>query len=177
MLKIIIFYRKPQPLPSTFLKRIHSRQKAVKKNVPVTTYDRDIVCLIKQFLRKNGTIKIPRSADNLCRNGLKGKISTMTEEDIMDEIRSVFKRPFRDEEFSFDILQHGGGKFKSLVVPSLSSSFSWTANAVAGSSKSPIYILTRTNIDVSMHPWHCRCYNLIMIHEYIIISLYRYFKR
>jgi hypothetical protein len=69
----------------------------------------------------------------------------------MDEIRSVFKRPFRDQDFSFDILQHGGGKFKSLVIPSLSSSFSWTASAVAGSSKSPIYILTRTNIGVSMH--------------------------
>ena len=71
-------------------------------------------------------------------------------EDITDEIRSVFKCPFRDQEFSFNILQHDGGKFKSLV-PSLSSSFSWTASAVAGSSKSPIYILTRTNIDVSMH--------------------------
>ena len=137
------------------MKRINSRQKVIKKKTPLITYDRDIVCLTKQFVRKNGTVKIPRSADSLeylCRNGLKGKIrlvSTMSEEEIMDEIRSVFKRPFNDQEFSFEILQHGGGKFKSLVVPSLSSSFSWTASAVAGGSKSPIYILTRTGIDVS----------------------------
>ena len=129
------------------------------------TYDRDIVCLTKRFTRENGTIKIPRSSDSLeylCRHGLKGKIrleSTMSEEEIMDEIRSVFKLPFKDQEFSFDILQHGGGKFKSLVVPSLSSSFSWTASAVAGSSKSPIYILTRNSIDVSMHAWRCLSQN------------------
>lgn len=45
----------------------------------------------------------------------------------------------------FQILQHGRGKLKSLVVPSLSSSFAWTAGTVAGSSKSPIYILAQTN--------------------------------
>lgn len=76
-------------------------------------------------MRKNGTIKIPRSSDSLeylCRNGLKGKIrlvSTMTEEEIMEEIRSVFKHPFNNQEFSFDILRNAGGKFKSLVVPCL----------------------------------------------------------
>ena len=135
------------------MKRINSRQKVIKKT-SLITYDRDIVCLTKQFVRKNGTVKILRSTDSLeylCRNGLKGKIrlvSTMSEEEIMDEIRSVFKRPFNDQEFSFEILQHGGGKFKSLVVP-LSSSFSWTASTVAGGTKSPTYILTRTGIDVS----------------------------
>ena len=36
-------------------------------------------------------------------------VSTMSED--MDEIR-----PFRDQEFSFNILQHGGGKFKTSVV-------------------------------------------------------------
>ena len=118
------------------------------------TYDRDIVCLTKDFAHKNGTIKIPRSSSSLeylCRNGLKGKIrlsSAMNEDEIMDEIRSVFKRPFNDRSFSFDILQNGGGKFKSLVVPSLSSSYVWTASVVAGSSKSPIYILAHTDIDV-----------------------------
>lgn len=48
-------------------------------------------------------INIPWSA-YLCRNGLKGKIrllSSMSEEDIISEIHSVFKRPFQDQEFSF----------------------------------------------------------------------------
>ena len=153
-------YRKPQPLPSTFLKKVNIRQKTVKKKkTPLISYDRDIVCLTKQFVSKNGTVKIPRSAERLeylCHHGLKGKIrliSTMTEEEIMDEIRSVFKLPFGDKDFSFDILQRSGGKSKSLVVPSLSSSYSWTASAVAGSSKSPVYILARSSIDVSA----CMC--------------------
>lgn len=164
------FLRKAQPLPTTFLKRITNqsvRQKS-KKKTPLVTYDRDIVCLTKDFVQKNGTIKIPRSASNLeylCRNSLKGKIrlsSTMNEDEIMNEIRSVFKRPFNNREFSFDILQHGGGKFKSLVVPSLSSSYVWTANAVAGSSKSPIYILAHTDIDVS----------IMIIFHFLILGLF-----
>ena len=67
------------------------RQKP-KRKTPLVSYDRDIVCLTKDFESKNGTIKIPRSATSLeylCRNGLKGKIrlsSSMTEEEIMDEI-------------------------------------------------------------------------------------------
>ena len=96
------------------------------------TYDRDIVCLTKKFMQSNGTVKIPRLVSNieyLCRNGLKGKIrltSDMNETEIMDEIRSVFKSAFVSND-QFQILQHGGGKLKSLVVPSLSSSFAWTA--------------------------------------------------
>ena len=68
----------------------------------------------------------------------------MDEEEIMDEIRSVFQNSFITF-LSFDILQHGGGGFKSLVVPSLSSSYAWTASAVSGSSKSPIYILAHND--------------------------------
>lgn len=105
---------------------------------------------------KNGAVKIPRSSASLefiCRNNLKGKIrltSSMNESEIMDEIRSVFKKPFAyDDQFPFDILQTGGGSYKCLVVPSLSSSYAWTASAVAGSNKSPIYILARANVDVS----------------------------
>ena len=73
----------------------------------------------------------------------------MSEEEIMSEIRSVFDHPFiYDKEFPFKILQPSG-KFKCLVVPSLSSSFVWTASAVAGSAKSPIYILAGAPINVS----------------------------
>ena len=68
----------------------------------------------------------------------------MNETEIMDEIRSVFKSAFVNND-QFQILRHGGGKLKSLVVPSLSSFFAWTAGTVPGSSKSPIYILAQTN--------------------------------
>ena len=157
---LLSLIRRGQPLPSTFLKKIQSVRQKPKRKTPVVSYDRDIVCLTKDFESKNGTIKIPRSANSLqylCRNGLKGKIrltSAMSEEEIMDEIRSVFRRPFNDKKFSFSILQAGGGKYKSLLVPSLSSSFVWTASAVAGSSKSPIYILSHSDVDVILFLVH-----------------------
>ena len=151
-------YRKSQLLPSSFLKKVANKnvpQKSKKKKSSLLTYDRDIICLTKKFAQKNGTAMIPRckaSLEYLCRNGLKGKIrlsSAMSEEEIMEEIRSVFRRSFNNQDFSFDILQHGGGKFKSLVVPALSSSYVWTASAVAGTSKTPIYILAHSDIGVS----------------------------
>ena len=129
-------------------------KKVPTKESAATAYNRDNIYLTKQFMKKDGTLKISRSANSLeylCRHGLRGKIhlsSTMSGEEIMSEIRSVFRRSFNDE-FLFDILQPGGGKFKSLVVPSLSSSNVWTASAVAGSSMSPVYILTHTDLDVS----------------------------
>lgn len=81
----------------------------------------------------------------LGRNGLMGKIrlkSSMSESEIMGEIRCVFRKPMRgSSEFSFKILLPSGGSSKSLTVPALSASFTWTAGAVVGkSSKNPIYI-------------------------------------
>ena len=165
-----------QPLPTAFLKRISSKKgkdKMMSKKAPSVTYDRDIFCLTKNFANNNGTVKIPRSSESMeyvCRNGLKGKIrltSDMTEEEIMEEIKSVFKRPFGgDGDFPFDILQPSGGKLKSLVIPSLSSSYVWTASAVAGNSKSPIYIMAGADIqvDVSCYYYYGLCiYNIIPI--------------
>ena len=66
----------------------------------VITYDRDVICLTKDFGRKSVTVKIPR----LCKHGLKGQIcfmSSKTEEDTIDDIRSVFKCPLRNQDFSF----------------------------------------------------------------------------
>lgn len=40
---------------------------------------------------------------------------------------------------------------KSLVVPSLSSSYAWTASTVAGSAKSKIYIVARDELKVRVH--------------------------
>ena len=83
--------------------------------------------------------------DFLASNGLMGKIrlcSSMTEAEIMSEIRSVFSVPMRNQSnFAFKILQPSGGSSKSLSVPALSSSFKWTASAIAGkNSKMPICV-------------------------------------
>ena len=81
-----------------------------------------------------------------------GKIhlsSDMSENEIMEEIRSVFRQPFPVEDFFFDILQPSGGNLKSLVAPSLSSSCVWTASAVAGSHQYN-YILSGCDIDRKM---------------------------
>ena len=89
----------------------------------------------------------------LGHNGLMGKIrlsSSMSEEMIMDEIRSVFRRPMKDRDnFMFTILQPSGGSSKSLSIPALSSSYKWTTGAVAGkNSKIPIYILAEDPLEV-----------------------------
>ena len=71
----------------------------------VINYDRDIICLPKDFEDKHGTIKIPRKAterEYLANNGLIGKIrlsSPMTEDDIFFEIQSVFSRAMNDDPF------------------------------------------------------------------------------
>ena len=80
-------------------------------------------------------------------DGLVGRIcltSDMSEDDIFKEIRSVFRGPMEDNEyFKFNILQSTGGSSKTLVVPALSSSYEWTASAVAPKHvKTPIYIHT-----------------------------------
>ena len=108
--------RKMESLPSSFLNKLASSSsksnKKSKKVQQIFTYDRDIVCLTEKFVDKNGTIKIPRSSSSLeylCRNNLKGKIqltSCMSEDEIMDEIRSVFDRPFcYDKKFPFKIVR------------------------------------------------------------------------
>ena len=98
-------------LPTTFLKKRLQDCDRTKKHVKALTYNRDI-CLPKSSKSKNGDIKIPRGheiRDMLSRNGLIGKVrlsSEMTEEEIMDEIRSVFATAMNDDpDFRFAILQ------------------------------------------------------------------------
>ena len=148
----VLLYRKYK-LPSTFVHKKRGKGKAPPKRI--LTYDRDICCLPHSFMRKDGTVPIPRSVKKrtfLCANGLVGKIrlsSEMSEKQIMSEIRSVFEKPFGyDNKFHFDILQTGGNAMKSLVVPSLSSSYTWTASTVAGNAKSKIYILAQDDLKV-----------------------------
>ena len=71
---------------------------------------------------------------------------------IFQEIRSVFDGPMGVvEDFPFKILQTCGGGSKTLATPVLSSSFKWTASAVAGrNAKAPIYILAEDDLVVSL---------------------------
>ena len=74
----------------------------------------------------------------------------MTEAEILSDIASVFSNAMEGkDDFPFTILQPAGGASRSLVVPSLSSSFQWTASSVAGKNiKVPIYILTGADLKV-----------------------------
>ena len=149
------------PTPSVFLK---DKGKSTKsKSGKDFVYDRDIICLPKTYASSSKVVKVPRgksTREYLARNGLIGKIrlqSSMSEEDIMNEIRSVFSGPMlADDGFVFDILQSSGGGSKSLTAPSTSTSFKWTAQAVAGVAKSPIYVLAvddlRVKIQITLTP-------------------------
>ena len=95
------------------------------------------------------SIKIPRKPQDreyLAKNHLIGKIrlnSSMNEDQIFQEIRSVFAIPMKkDSLFQFKVLQTAGGSSKCLILPSLSDSYEWTASAICGkNSKVPIYIM------------------------------------
>ena len=69
----------------------------------------------------------------------------MTVDEVDDEIRSVFQHQMSGKKnFHFDFLQPAGVGTKSLIVPSVSSSFRWTAQLVAKlGGKQPIYILAK----------------------------------
>ena len=109
-LSLLRFFRR---LPSAFTGK-RSRRQFVNKTAPKRPrieYDRDIVCLPKSMGLSKGNIPIPRSSavrEMLAKNGLIGKIhlvSTMNEEAIMQEIRSVFSNAMQNnEEFAFQIL-------------------------------------------------------------------------
>ena len=86
-------------------------------------------------------------------DGLSGRIrltSDMTEDEIFSEIHSVFRVPMaNNDQFTFDVLQSTGGQNKTLVVPALSSSYKWTASALASKNvKTSIYILAREPLKV-----------------------------
>ena len=148
------------PYPSHFLQRRSKYKPPPPKKQRVIVYDRDIICLPKSFISDAGRIRIPRNKKDrefLVANKLVGKIqlqSDMSEARIFTEIRSVFQSPMGcDDEFSFTILQQSGGGSKFLMVPELSSSYKWTAGAVAGrNSKVPIYILAEDRLKVIINP-------------------------
>ena len=145
----IICRAKSPVLPSNFLTKRNAitKRSNSKTKEKVFTYDRDIICLPKSYGRSSN-IPIPRSHTQLSKNGLIGKIrltSDMTQEDIFDEIRSVFRGPMQGSStFLFDVLQPAGGHSKSLTIPALSDSFKWTASAIVSkNAKVPLYVLAK----------------------------------
>lgn len=130
------------------------------------TKDFHLLCLPRSYESRGGTIKIPRGTgirDYLANNGKIRLTSDMDEKAIFDEIRSVFRTPMNDcHLFDFSILQQTGGASKSLTVPAVSSSFKWTASAVAGkNAKVPIYIIAREDLKVcsSLHVCYYESHN------------------
>ena len=150
-------FRPCQVLPS-YLKRKGSGSscKSKKTAKAITTWDRDIVLLPNDYKEGENYIPYPRgkSRSRLGRLGLMGKVhlsSDMSVEEVECEIRSVFKTPMgNDTAFPFKYLQASGGGSRCLAVPSVSSSFRWTAQQVAkiGNQRNTIYIMAERELAV-----------------------------
>ena len=113
---------------------------------------------------KNNHIPFPRGKSRayLARNGLVGKLhisSDMNENDVLSEIRSVFKDAMKnDPNFPFKLLQSTGEGPRSLAIPPVSDTFHWTAQQVArlGGSRGCIYILAEADLnmtEVKVYMW------------------------
>ena len=127
-------------LPSYLKRKVGEQSTRKPKKVKTTkTWDRDILCIPQSrvSLQRGGNISYPRGRyrAQLARSGLIGKLhltSVMTEEEVAEEIRSVFKEPMgNDPHFPFTYLQPTGGGSKLLTIPSQSSTFKWTPQQVA----------------------------------------------
>lgn len=138
-------FRAKPTLPSIFVTKTNRASSKAKEKL--LKYNRDIICLPKSY-GQSTTIAIPKSRAELGKNGLIGKIaldSSMSEDEIFNEIRSVFRGPMNhNNNFAFKVLQTMGGSNKSLTIPAVSHSFKWTASTIVPkSNKVPIYILAR----------------------------------
>ena len=111
-----------------------------KRSKSVQVWDRDIICLPSS---SGSTITFPRGRKHtqLGAMGLIGKMrltSNMSVTEVEEEIRSVFQGPMGGRhDFRFHFLQPTGVGSRSLAIPSVSSSFEWSAQQVAklGNSK------------------------------------------
>ena len=76
----------------------------------------------------------------------------MTEDEVRAEVRSVFSKPMRRRsDFVFHYLQPTGSGSRSLSIPSVSSSFVWSAQQVVklAVNKQTIYLLAEDDLDTS----------------------------
>ena len=133
------------------------------------------MCLPQKYARSsNNTLTFPRGRNRLQlgKSGLIGKIrltSTMTVNEVEAEIRSAFSKSMNNrEDFPFVFLQPTGCGSRSLTLPAVSSSFSWTSQMVArlGPTKRPIYILAQDTLSVEVKVY----INLYMFEVLHIIS-------
>ena len=114
-----------------------------------------MILLPNSFKDERGLTRGKASQESLAANGLVGRIclsTDMTELQIFDEIRSIFRSPMNEDmEFSIRILRMSGGGSKTLTIPVVSSTYKWTASAVAGkNAKCPIYILADDPLKVCL---------------------------
>ena len=75
----------------------------------------------------------------------------MSVEEVALEVRSVFKEPMGGRnDFPFTYLQPTGSGSRTLSIPSVSSSFCWTAKQVAwlGNNTGIIYILANEDLNL-----------------------------
>ena len=107
----------------------------------------------QSFCNGREEIAIPKGQKRteLARLGLVGKISlhsSMTTEEVLSEVRSVFKEAMGGRAaFPVKFLQSVGGGCKTLFDPQTSSSFEWTAKEVAQSAgRGAIYILAEDEL-------------------------------
>ena len=126
-----------------------------QKKAKIQSWDRNIMCL-PSSLNEGGEIVVPRAATraDLASKGLNGKIhleSWMTEQEVMTEIRSVFRGPMGDDpDFFFSILQSAGAGSRRLTIPSVSTSFQWNAKQVVqAAGQGFIYILAHDALATS----------------------------
>jgi len=125
-----------------------------KKPKVVKTWDRDVLCIPRGGTHSSGGISFPRGKYRayLARCGLIGKLhltSEMNDQDVEDEIRTIFSGPMQNNSsFPFLYLQSTGGGSKTLTIPSQSTSFKWTPQQVARLSghSGTIYILAQDDL-------------------------------
>ena len=130
-------------------KKNHGEASSSKRSKAIQCWDRDIVCLPHSC--SDSKLSYPRGKyrTKLGEKGLIGKMrlmSSMSVEEVENEIRLVFKQPMGGRnDFPFDFLQATGTGTKTLTIPSVSPSFSWTAQQVAklGGNKQAIYIIAK----------------------------------
>ena len=88
----------------------------------------------------------------MASSGLIGKLhltSEMTDKDVEDEIRTIFRGPMQNNpSFPFLYLQSTGGAVKTLTIPSQSASFKWTPQQVSRlpGQSGTIYILAQDDL-------------------------------
>ena len=132
----------------------------------VQCWDSDIICL-PHSTSGSLTFSFPRGKyrASLGMKGLIGKIhlsSDMNEDDIKKEIRTIFEVPMgSDPDFPSIFLQTAGEGTKTLVIPSVSPHYSWTAQQVErlAGQRGIVYILAQADMPS------------VMDKEYVSVSL------